>query len=307
MTEGRQYIAIVTDEPGWHGRKLKDAFASRGFGVVFLSLNDCRIELTGELPSLILPGFNGALPVGVFVRGVAGGTLEQVIVRLDILHMLRQMGITVYNDARAIERTVDKAMTSFLLKHAGIPTPATWICESDEQARAIIMREISQGRALVCKPVFGSQGVGVKLVDTKDGLTPQEITGGVYYLQAYIDRGENNWYDWRVFVIGGRASAAMIRRGTGWITNRAQGARCEAATIDGELQRMAEAASRAVDIDYAGVDLVRDRHGNLYVIEINGIPAWKGLQEVCSLDIGGCLADHFCARLAGSGGLAVVP
>ncbi len=309
MIDALQYqrIAIVTDDPGWHGRVLRDAFADRGFLAVFVSLNDCRIEVTGEQSSIILPGFDNLLPLGVLVRGIPGGTLEQVILRLDVLHMLRHMGVTVYNDARAIEWTVDKAMTSFLLKHAGIPTPATWVCESEQQARAIIMREASRGCPLVCKPLFGSQGTGVKLLNSPSDLASEEVFGGVYYLQAYVDRGENDWYDWRVFVINGRARAAMIRRGSGWITNRAQGARCEAVTIGGELQSLAEAAAGAVDVDYAGVDLMRDRHGQLYVIEVNGIPAWKGLQEVCLVDIGGCLVDHLCARLAATGSLAVLP
>ena len=46
--------------------------------------------------------------------------------RLGVLHALRELGVMVWNDARAIERCVDKSMTSFLLARAGIPTPATW-------------------------------------------------------------------------------------------------------------------------------------------------------------------------------------
>ncbi|HAF01685.1 MAG TPA: alpha-L-glutamate ligase, partial [Methylophilaceae bacterium] len=64
------------------------------------------------------------------VRGVAAGSLQQVITRLNILHMLKMQGVYIYNDAKSIERTVDKGMTSFLLKQHGIASPATWVCES---------------------------------------------------------------------------------------------------------------------------------------------------------------------------------
>jgi glutathione synthase/RimK-type ligase-like ATP-grasp enzyme len=45
--------------------------------------------------------------------------------RLGILHALRELGVMVWNDARAIERCVDKSMTSFLLARSAIPTPDT--------------------------------------------------------------------------------------------------------------------------------------------------------------------------------------
>ena len=50
--------------------------------------------------------------------------------RLGVLHALREFGVPVYNDARAIERSVDKSMTSLLLRAAGVPTPPTWATES---------------------------------------------------------------------------------------------------------------------------------------------------------------------------------
>jgi len=91
---------------------------------VFVSLKDCHLDLVQGRPACISRIETG-LPHGVFVRGVPGGALQQVIVRLDVLHALKMLGVTVYNDGRAIERTVDKAMTSFLLHHHGIPTPST--------------------------------------------------------------------------------------------------------------------------------------------------------------------------------------
>ena len=291
-------IAIFTDDPGWHGARLREAFAARGVHTAFVSLRSCAFDLAHGGRGIAIPGFDDGLPEGAFVRGVPGGTLEQVVVRLDILHALLEAGVPVYNDGRAIERTVDKAMTSFVLARAGIATPATWITEDEAEARAVVAREAGGGREVVMKPLFGSQGAGLRRLSGAADLPPPQECDGVYYLQHYVEPGAAGWHDWRVFVIGGRAIAGMIRRGKSWITNVSQGATCESTPLDGPLRAVAESACRALRMDYAGVDLIRDRDGLLHVVEVNGIPAWKGLQSVSQVDIAECLVADFLDRHA---------
>lgn len=294
-----QRIPIFTDDPGWHGQQLKKAFAVRGYETSFVSLKDCRLDLLSGKPGLIIPSFENSLPPGVFIRGVPGGTLQQVILRLDILHALRMLAVLVYNDGRAIERTVDKAMTSFLLHLHDVPTPPTWVYESREHAQAIMLRETMAGRSLVMKPLFGSQGIGVRRLErgTAFPVPMEEHVDGVYYLQSYVDTGEGAWHDYRVFVINNKVAAAMVRHGNQWINNVAQGGRCEPLMPDEKMTEIALAAARAVDIDYCGVDIIRDRAGRLYVLEVNSIPAWKGLQHVVEQDIAQALVDDFLTRL----------
>lgn len=292
-------IPVFTDDPGWHGKRLREAFAIRGLEAMFVSLKDCALNFLPGKPAVVIPGFEETLPAGVFVRGVPGGTLQQVIARLDILHALEMLGVHVYNNGRAIERTVDKAMTSFLLHHHGVPTPPTWVCESRQLAQSIIRRETMAGRALVIKPLFGSQGMGVRRLDQNSAFpVPMEPhVDGLYYLQSYIDSGEGAWHDYRVFVIQGRAVAAMARHGSTWVNNVAMGARCEPIAVSGAVAELALAAARAVDIDYCGVDVIANAAGELYVLEVNSIPAWKGLQAVSEQNVAQMLVDDFCAGL----------
>lgn len=289
-------IAIITDDPGWHGRQLTQALVDHGLESQYVSLTDCVIEINGNGQELTFPGFE-KLPLGVFVRGVPGGSLEQVIFRLDILHALHDMGITIYNSPRAIERTVDKPLTSLLLNRSGLPTPTTWICESFEHANTILENETRDGKQLVLKPLFGSQGIGVHLVDGKSGLIHDEKFAGIYYLQQFIERKNNEFTDIRVLVIDGVAKAAMLRRGQDWLTNRAQGASCEPIKIDNEIASLAESACKVVDIDYAGVDLMQDKDGKFYIIEVNSIPAWYGLQKVVDFNIASYLIDSFVQHI----------
>lgn len=291
-------IAIITDDPGWHGARLRRAFAARGFESDYVSLTACRLHLDAPWPPVALPGFESALPDGVFVRGVPGGSLEQVVFYLDILHALDMLDIPVYNDARAIERTVDKGMTSFLLNRAGIPTPPTWVVNDREQALTIATGELANGHHLVSKPLFGSQGAGLHRYQRSEDLDHLADSDGTYYLQRFIDCGDQPSHDWRVFVINGKAVAAMRRCGLTWLNNVAQGARCEPVRLDDLLLcRLAEDSVRVVGMAYAGVDIIRDAQGRYSVIEINSVPAWKGLQSVTELVIADALADDFCRRI----------
>lgn len=289
-------IAIFTDDPGWHGAQLKRALAERGCVPDFVSLTACRFDLSGDGALVRIPGCGDSLPDGVFVRGVPGGSLEEVVFYLDMLHALQELGLTVYNDARAIERTVDKGMTSFLLRRFGIPTPPTWVTRDPDEARTIVLRELRAGQQMVSKPLFGSQGEGLQRLQRVEDVAELASSNGVYYLQRFVDCGEQPFHDWRVFVIAGRAVAAMRRNGQTWLNNVAQGARCEAAKLDAPLRELAEDAVRVVGMGYAGVDIIRDAGGALSVIEVNSVPAWKGLQSVTEGRIAEWLADDFLSR-----------
>ena len=298
------HIAIMTDETGWHTRRLHRALRRRGAQGRCLDLANCRIDTTHAWHGLALPGYGRGLPDAVLVRGIAGGSLEQVTRRLGILHALREFGVPVYNDARAIERSVDKSMTSVLLRAAGVATPPAWAIESAAEAQALVAREAALGNALVLKPLFGSQGNGLRLVGFVEGvvvpLPPLDNGyGGLAYLQRFIAARTQPGHDFRVLVVGGVAIAAMRRVSEHWIHNVAQGARCEPQSLaDGcgpELSQLAVAAARALDMDYAGVDLMPSADG-IQVIEVNGVAAWQGLQRVTPVDIAQALVDDLLNR-----------
>lgn len=283
-------IPIFTDEVqtqgGWHGAQLAHAFANRRLEAVFVSLRDCVIDLSLQSPRIHIPHFDD-LPKIAFVRGIAGGTLQQITTRLNVLHMLKMQNMLIYNDAKAIERTVDKAMTSFLLHQAGIKTPPTWVCESRQAAHAVIKQQQAiMKQELVIKPLFGSQGQGVRLVDESLPLPMDKHVDGVFYLQSFVKAT----HDYRVFVVNNKAIAAMRRSGEGWLHNVALGAKCEA--IDAaDILELAVQAAKAMDIAYCGVDIIRGEDGMLYVLEVNSIPAWRGLQNVAKINIAQALVD----------------
>jgi RimK family alpha-L-glutamate ligase len=191
---------------------------------------------------------------------------------------------------------VDKAMTSFLLQQAGLPTPVTWVVRDRNKALEIAEQELHRGHKLITKPLFGSQGEGIRRIEKMTDLFWLTSSQGIYYLQRFIECAGSGYSDWRIFVINGEVVASMRRNGVFWLNNVARGAQCEAATIPMNMAELARQAVQALKMDYAGVDMMLDREGRPFVIEVNSIPAWKGLESVCHFDVAELLVIDLCGR-----------
>ena len=224
----------------------------------------------------------------VLARIIPSGSLEQIIFRVDALHRLEDRGVRVLNSPRAIERTVDKFWTSALLEQCGIPTPETIVCDDADEAMAAF-RNLQD---VIVKPLFGSMGLGMLRVGDEEMafrvFRTIERIRGVYYLQRTV---EHDGVDIRAFVLGGRVLGAIERRAPGWRTNLARGGSARCISLSEPLASLAVRAAAAVGADYAGVDLLPATNGTVYVLEVNGIPGWKGLQEATGLDVAGRLVD----------------
>jgi len=285
-------IGILGSRPGWHEGQLEAALLARGVEPVVVPVTALAARL-GERPRLSAGGLALDDCAAVIVRAIPGGSLEQVIFRVDALHRLARLGVPVINSARCIERSVDKYFTSTLLEDAGVPTPRTRVCERFDDALAAFD---DLGRDVVVKPLFGSEGRGMVRVSDVDlayrTFRALELARSVFYLQEFVPHGGE---DIRAFLVGGRVVAAMVRRGPGWKTNVAQGARVESLDLPAALAVLSRRAAGLLEADYAGVDLLRTEDGRPFVIEVNGIPGWHGLQRTTPIDVAGVIADHAVA------------
>jgi RimK family alpha-L-glutamate ligase len=154
------------------------------------------------------------------------------------------------------------------------------------------------GNKIVMKPLFGRQGKGITLIEELGQFEQLAPVGDAYYLQEYIaPEKEGIWQDWRLLVIDNEVCAAMSRRSNKWITNFAQGASCFATTVTEDMKQLAIKATAAVNADYAGVDLIRDKDGRFTVLEVNSVPAWKGLYQATGVDVAMHLAQALIRRI----------
>jgi tetrahydromethanopterin:alpha-L-glutamate ligase len=287
--EDASTILVVSDQRDWHARQMEAAYAAVGARVERIDLADCGFD-TRSASGLVLPVLGSRLPDAVHVRTLSAGSFEAITKRLGVLHALAKLGVVVWNDARAIERCVDKSMTSFLLARAGVPTPPTWTMESPAAARALVECEAPRG-PLVLKPLFGAQGQGLRLIRRPEDLSGPEDVAGVYYLQRFQANGTQDFRDYRLFVLRGRVVAAMMRRASAWITNVKQGGQPLAVAPDPKMERLAVAAAEVVGAVIAGVDVIVGADGAPTVLEVNSMPAWSGLQKVSNRNIAAAIAS----------------
>jgi RimK family alpha-L-glutamate ligase len=171
-----------------------------------------------------------------------------------------------------------------------VPTPRTIACERAEDALDAF-EEL--GGDVIVKPLFGSMGAGMTRVDDADVahrvFHALALERAVYYLQETLAHGDR---DLRGFVLGGRVLAAIERHGSGWRANLARGATARPTQLSAEQERLCLQAAEVLGADYAGVDLLRAADGREYVLELNGIPGWRGLQEATGADVAAALVEH---------------
>ena len=283
-------VVILSARTGWHTDELCRALSARGHEHRLLPYEG----LVARLGGVNAPAFFDA--DAVLARIIPNGSLEQIIYRVDALHWLEDRGLRVVNSPRAIERSVDKFYTTALLQDAGLPTPETVVCESFAAALAAVR---AMGDVVV-KPIFGSMGHGLVRVSDPDVafrvLRPLEQTGAVFYVQRAIDHGGR---DIRAFVVGGRVVAAIERHAPAgdWRTNIARGGAATAIELSPAWQDLAVRAAAVTGAEYAGVDLLPSADGAVYVLEVNGIPGWRGLQRTTAVDIAGAIVDQLTAAI----------
>lgn len=288
-------VAIVGSGRGWHTIELQRALSERGIHCDLAPITGIQagVAIQPALRCRPVAQQQGVEPDDydvVLVRIIPRGSLEQIIFRMDALHLLEERGVRVLNRARAIERTVDKYYTSGLLAQAGLPTPRTIICEkSDDALEAFAVL----GGDVVVKPLFGSMGLGLIRIESEDlayrVFKALELERAVYYLQEFIPHGGR---DIRAFVLGDRVLASMERLSDSWRTNFARGAQCRSIRLTAEQEELCLRAAQAAGTEYAGVDLLPADTGELLVVEVNGIPGWKGLQATCDLDIAAEIVNY---------------
>ena len=288
-------IALLGEPGGWHVGRLAEAFRGRGHGVALVRWTEVTagVDATGEWFAPVPL----AMADAVVVRGMPGVStttdrLEEVIFRMDAVGRIAAHGVPVVNPPRALEIAIDKFLSLSILSAAGIAVPRTTVVQN---SAAAIDAWRNLGCDCVAKPIFGSRGRGLSRITDEAaaaGLVP--ATGGIAYVQEFIPHA--GW-DVRALVIG-TTIHAMRRVATAgdWRTNISRGGRPEPCRLPADWADVAIRAAEAAGAPVAGVDIVPAADGRPVVLELNGVPAWRGLQTVTDTDIAGEIADFIERR-----------
>jgi tetrahydromethanopterin:alpha-L-glutamate ligase len=290
--EFRFGIVTAWPEEDWHSRRLVAACSRRGAaavvdpGALAAFVTDGAVEVRA--------GRRNAASFDALLLARGLGRDGDPDVQFEIYRALEGTGTLVANRIDALLAAQDKLRTSWLLRRAGVPTPAAAAAQTAGEALAALQL---LGRS-VAKPITGSLGEGLVRVESDRAgrrkvaqLTERD---GAVYLQQYVP---HPGCDTRLFVVGSRVAGAMERLAAEgeWRTNVERGARVRPVHPERSVSGVAVRAAAALGLDWAGVDVVVGPCGPT-VIEVNGNPGWAGILEATGMDMAESIAEHVCAR-----------
>ena len=283
-------LIILTDKNGWHCKQLKNSAEKKGFDVYIENLKNLSLHIENN-DHHVLDSKNQKIAFSnIFVRYVPGGSLEEIVHYLNILRSLRMNGCNVINTATQIEKTVDKSLTSLILRDNNISTPDTWVFRGDDQLYEKVDKLLKKN-ILIYKPLFGSQGENIVKIKNIDDLKKIDNSTNIYYLQKFIETKPS--HDYRVLVISNtknRKMYSMARYGKTFINNVSAGGECTPIALGKEIIEKSIQVSKLFQIPFCGIDLIKERE-KIYVIEINSVPAWRGLQSITKDNISESITD----------------
>lgn len=210
-------------------------------------------------------------------------------------------GAVVLNGSAPTALAADKHATSVALAAAGLPQLP---CALAHGGAADLAAAEALGWPVVVKRLDGSGGTSVFLardaaaLGAATAVVRERAPGLPVLLQAYAAEAAGR--DLRAFVVGDRVVAAMERRATAdgeFRANLAQGGAAVPADLAPGEAAAAVRATRALGLDYAGVDLVRTEAGPL-VLEVNGEPNTAGIEAACGPVVAPAIVALLVARLA---------
>lgn len=270
-------IGVITAylEQDWHSQQLVAA-VDRCAEAVVIRPEQLGAQVMPEGVSVVAADVELASIDGyILARGF--GERGNADFLVPVYQLLERAGHVLVNSINALLVAIDKFETSARLRLAGVATPRVVVVQDVAMARAVVR---AWGRA-VAKPLFGSLGLGIELVeDTPQGyaLLPVLMERfGAIYLQEYVPTPGR---DIRAFVVGSRVAASIYRVAMpgAWRTNLAQGGAAEPCQLEPATAALAVNAARAVGLDYTGIDILEGPDGPV-VIEVNGNPLWHGVLQ----------------------------
>jgi ribosomal protein S6--L-glutamate ligase len=192
-----------------------------------------------------------------------------------VRHFSLCLGIYSVSSANGLRAASDKFECAQILSYAKIRQPKTVIASEPENPAFLI--EKVGGLPAVAKLVRGSQGKGVMILEST--LAANTALESLYKLKAEVLlqeylKGESK--DIRAIVVGDKVVSAMERTANkgDFRANLSKGGSGKKIDLTDEEKDMAVKAAKALELDFAGVDIMR-ANDTSYVIEVNGNPGTK--------------------------------
>jgi len=278
-------IAILSrDGTLYSCKRLREAATRHGHLVEILDPLSCYMNISPADSSIHykgrqLPHFDAVIPrIGSAITFYGTAALRQ----------FELLGSYPLNESVAITRARDKLRSLQLLARQGIDLPITGIAHSPDDTSDLI--RMVGGAPLVVKLVEGTQGIGVVLAETRQAaesvIDAFRGLNAHILVQEYIEEAKGR--DIRCLVVGDEVVASIERRAKegDFRSNLHRGGVAVNAGITPEERAIAIKAARTLELDVAGVDILRASRGPL-VMEVNASPGLEGVEKTTGIDIAG--------------------
>ena len=269
-------IGILTRQPGYTVRRLREEARKRGHEVKTIKYPECYVDIKQDHPE-------------VMYRGEQLSDLDAVIPRIlpgmtpygaAIVRQFEMMG--VYTTARsiAISRSRDKLRSIQLLSKSGIGIPKTIFSRETDAVDDLINH---LGTPMIIKLASSMQGNGVVLAETKKAaksvIQAFYVNDTSFLLQEYIEEAGGS--DIRVFVAGNQAVASIKRQSLDddFRSNLHQGGSATVIKLTDKEKRTALKAAKTMGLPVCGVDMIPSERGPL-VLEVNSAPGLEGIESI---------------------------
>lgn len=208
------------------------------------------------------------------------------------------MGYRLFNPSEAIRICNDKSLTTAALsgivrmpKTFKVPITFNAIGYNNDSFIDFLGEELSY--PFVIKECWGSYGHQVYLASSKKEAIEifSRMDGTECIACEYIKQSKGR--DLRAYVVGNRVVAAMERRNDNdFRANITSGGTSHPYKITKEQEEMAVTAAKALNLDFAGVDLLFLENDEPILCEVNSNAQFIGLHQATGIDITDAIIEH---------------
>lgn len=190
--------------------------------------------------------------------------------------------IPCINSASSVRNSRNKLLTNLILNKNKLPQPKTIF-----MSKLLKIPKISLQTPIVFKKKNGGRGIGARKFNNLNEMNDfleKNLQNRDIYLQEYI---KNHGWDLRVIVIGNKVIGGIkkIAKAGEWRTHVAHGGRAEPCQLNDTVISMSLEATKALGLEFAGLDIMQDLHGNYSILEVNCLPGTSIFYEVTRIDI----------------------
>jgi len=277
-------ICLLSRNPTLYStRRLKEAAEKRRHQVMVVDYLRCYVDITARSPKVMYVG-NALQKFDAIIPRVASG--GEAAYGAAIVRQFEMMGSYSLNASQAIVRSGDKLRSLQLLSRQNVDLPKTSFAHATLSKDDVI--DLVGPPPYVIKLLQGSQGAGVVLAPTRKAAEAvisafQQLEAN-FLVQEFIAEADGK--DIRAFVVGGEVVASMERSAPpgDFRSNLHRGGTARKVTLSRKEKAVALAAAKAMNLNVAGVDIIRAKRGPL-VLEVNSSPGLEGIETATSVDV----------------------